>query len=60
MPSDVDSSTVAFLRLDDARLVHLSRLGLDGDVDVVLLLQLVDHRLIHVQAFWQVKHHHDW
>ena len=57
---NVDSGTIALLGLDYARLVCLTRLRLDGDVDVVLLLQLVDHRLIHVQAFRQVKHHHDW
>ena len=57
---NVDSGTIALLGLDYARLVCLTRLGLDGDVDVVLLLQLVDHRLVHIQALGKVKHHDNW
>ena len=50
MPGNVDSSTIALLSLDDARLVCLPRLWLDRDVDVMLILQLVDHRHVHIEA----------
>ena len=41
---------VALRSLDDARLICLPRLRLDRDVDVMLILQLVDHRLVHIEA----------
>ena len=50
MPGNVDFGTVALLSLDNARLVRLLRLRLDRDVDVMLILQLVDHLLDHIEA----------
>ena len=50
MPGNVDSGIVALQSLDDARLIRLPRLRLDRDVDVMLILQLVDHRHVHIEA----------
>ena len=50
MPGHVDSGIVGLLTLDDARLICLPRLRLDQDVAVMLILQLVDHCLVHIEA----------